>query len=125
MRHGKDPPLWTAILGIVAALCTVGALVYLLVAEPGKETACYYASGSVTVEVVGPDCTPVLRFVASDTDREWVATSLPQGSVYSQLEKGRDTVRIFDHGEPRFADALQTYFQKAQWRVVAPSPSAS
>jgi hypothetical protein len=123
VRHGKRPKLWPALLGIFSAVLVLAAVISLLVIDPGKHPLCRYASGSVTVEVDGPDCVPVFRFITDDSDRIWVKTSVSQGSVYSQLYKGSDVVRIYDHGEPAFARAISGYFQKAQWIVVAPSPA--
>jgi hypothetical protein len=41
------------------------------------------------------------------------------------MERGSGLVRIYDHGDPALARALSGYFQKAHWRVVAPSPAPS
>ena len=119
-RHGRNPRLWTVVLGLVSVGLVLAAIIALVVTDPGKRPVCRYASGSVHIEVDGPDCTSVLRFVTSDTDRAWVVSQGPEGAIYAQVEKGPDTVKIFDHGESAFARALSGYFQKAQWRVVAP-----
>ena len=126
MRHGKRPKIWPTVLGLLSSGLVLAAIIALIVIDPGKpEPVCRYASGSVTVEVDGPDCNTVIRFVVSDSDRAWVITKASQGTVYAQLENGKDVVRIYDHGEPAFAMALSGYFQKARWRVVAPTPAPS
>jgi len=125
VRHGKPPRLWPSVLGLLAVACVIAAIVLLFIYEPGVKAtpSCRYASGSVAVEVDGPDCGRVLRALARDSDRAWITTSAPQGSVYAQLVREPDVVRIYDHGEPEFARALSGYLQKAGWAVVAPSPA--
>jgi hypothetical protein len=124
VRHGNDPQLWPAVLAIVSAVLVFAAVIALVVINPGKpKVYCRYASGSVTVEVDGPDCASVMRFVTADSDRAWVASKTAPGAVYSQLKKGNDTVRIYDHGEPEFARAIAGHFQNARWTYEAPAPS--
>jgi hypothetical protein len=126
VRHGKPKKLWPGVLGLVSAVLVLAAIISLIVVDPGKpEPICRYASGSVTVEVDGPDCVPVLRFIANRSEAEWGTTSAPQGEVYSQLERGKDIVRIYDHGNMPLARWLSSHFQNSGWRVVAPSPAPS
>ena len=123
-RHGTNPRLWPTLLGLAGCLLVLAAIVALIIIDPRPRPAeCYYSSGRVAVRITGPDCTAVMRFVASDTDRAWGMASPPSGPVYSQLEKGRSVVRIYDQGNAVLAGALADYFQKAQWRPVVPSPA--
>jgi hypothetical protein len=127
-KHGKDPSIWVTVLGLLAVACVAAAITLLFVGNPRwgmGHQVCQYASGSVTIEIDGPDCIPVIRAITGDTDRAWATAAAPQGSVYSQLVKGKDVVRIYDHGDPVYARALSGYLQKARWAVVAPSPAPS
>lgn len=124
MRHGKPQPVWRTVLWILSVGCLLAAFVLLLIINPGKPApACRYTSGSVTLDVNGPGCNRILRFITDDSDRPWGISTYAPGSAFTVLTKGPDSVTIYNNGDRAFAVALLKDFQKAQWTVESPAPT--
>ena len=121
-RHGKNPRTWTTMLGLISVALVFIAVITLVIIDPGKpEAVCRFSSQNVTLEITGPDCTPIMRMVTDNTDRKWVSAAAISGEQFSQLYKGKDLVRIY--GNSAFAEVVSDFFQARQWIVEAPSPT--
>lgn len=116
-RHSKKR-MTGEIIGAVLVLALMGVAAFALYQRiAGSPEVCRYTSVKVTVEITGPDCYPIMRMVADDADNAhiWVSTDKSRGEQFSQLQKGPDTVRIYEAGNKKFAGVLSDFFQARKW----------
>jgi hypothetical protein len=126
-KHETTPRLWPAVLGLLAVLCVLAAIALLAVDNPkwGQTPTCRYMTHKVTLVISGPDCSTVIQTVADNNDdaHVWISTDKARGRIYAQLQRGPDTVRVFEDGNKSFAATMSQFFQARKWIVERPTPA--
>jgi hypothetical protein len=130
-KHGRNPRLWTTVLGLLSVGLVLAAVIVLVVIDPQWGTLrppppCQYAAMKVTVVVESQhNCSKIMGFVADDADFAWTSTGQVRGEEFARLAHSQDSVRIYESGNKPLAGKLADYFQKAQWKPEVPRPSPS
>lgn len=125
-KHGKNPKVWTTVLGLASLVLILVAVVLFIAIDPqwGTYPDCRYTARNVTV-TVNPfrDCRAVMRSVVDDSDFKWTYVKQVQGNEFARLGRGQDSIHIYESGNKPLAIALVGHFRAAQWTIEVPSPS--